>query len=100
MLSLEQTLDFLEENSEIIESFGVDRIGVFGSVSREEETESSDVDFLVEFRQGKKSYRNFIELKRFLEDELGTEVDLVTRSSIKPSMKERILEEVKYGKEA
>lgn len=100
MLSSDEVLNFLEKNRNQVESFGADRIGVFGSVIREEQTQSSDIDFLVEFRDGEKSYRNFIGLKRFLEDELDTEVDLVTKSSVKPSMRDRILEEVKYGKEA
>ena len=100
MISSDEVLDFLDENRGEIESFGVERIGVFGSVSRGEQDESSDIDFLVEFVEGEKSYKNFIGLKRFLEDELGKEIDLVTRSSVKPSMKEHILEEVKYGKEA
>ena len=90
----------MQENREAVESFGVDRIGVFGSVSRGEQDESSDVDFLVEFRPDEKSYRNFIGLKRFLEEELESEVDLVTRSSIKAPLREQILDEVKYGKKA
>jgi predicted nucleotidyltransferase len=100
MMSQDEILDFLRKNKDQIESFGVDRIGVFGSVSRGEQTQSSDIDFLVDFEEGEKSYRNFIELKRFLENELGTDVDLVTRSSVKPSMRDRIFEEVEYGKEA
>ena len=100
MKSSNEVLDFLEENRDKVESFGVESLGVFGSVSRGDQSESSDIDFLVKFDSDEKSYKNFIGLKRFLEDELKVEVDLVTRSSVKPSMRDRILEEVKYGKEA
>lgn len=100
MLSSSEVLEFLDQNRKEIESFGVSEIGVFGSVSRGENDESSDVDLLVEFNSDEKTYRNFIDLKRFLEEELGRDIDLVTRSSIKKSMREQILEEVQYGKEA
>jgi len=36
-----------------IKSFGVKRIGVFGSAVREEMTEKSDIDVVVEFEKGK-----------------------------------------------
>jgi predicted nucleotidyltransferase len=100
MLSKKEILNRLENEQNKLESLGVSRIGVFGSFSRGEQEENSDIDFLVEFKDGKKTYRNFISLKRFLEDLFGRDVDLVTKESIKPSMKDRILDEVSYGQEA
>ena len=70
-------------------------IGIFGSYLRGKESEKSDVDVLVEF------YTpigwEFIDLKEFLEQILGKEVDLVTRRALKPQLKDKILEEVVYA---
>jgi len=87
----------LRENaSEIRDRFGVDRLGVFGSASRGQETPASDVDILVGFEEGKKTFDNFMDLKFYLEDLFGREVDLITFESIHPLMKDRIIQEAVY----
>jgi len=40
----------------IRERYGVARIGIFGSVARNEETPASDIDILVEFREGEETF--------------------------------------------
>lgn len=82
--------------NEIREKFGVKELGVFGSYVRGEQSEISDIDVLVEFEQGKKTFDNYMDLKFYLEDLLGVEVDLVIKSAIKPRLKEYILKEVVY----
>ncbi|CUS81656.1 hypothetical protein JGI7_01871 [Candidatus Kryptonium thompsonii] len=82
--------------NEIREKFGVKELGVFGSYVRGEQSEISDIDVLVEFEQGKKTFDNYMDLKFYLEDLLGVEVDLVIKSAIKPKLKEYILKEVVY----
>jgi uncharacterized protein len=74
------------------QSFGVDKIGLFGSYSREEQTEDSDVDLLVTFSHP--IGWEFIDLKDHLESILQKKVDLVTMNAIKPQLKEKILGEV------
>jgi len=74
--------------------YGVRRIGLFGSCLREEATEDSDVDVLVEFDEV--TFDNYMDVKFFLEDHLGRGVDLVIAESIKPRLRDRILSEVEY----
>ena len=52
----------------IKQQFGVKSIGVFGSHARGEERVDSDVDVLVEFVEGAKTFDHFMDLKFFLED--------------------------------
>jgi len=77
--------------------YGVKRIGFFGSFVRSEQKETSDVDVLVEFEKGAKTFDNYMNLKFFLEDIFGRKVDLVIFDALKPDIKDRILEEVKYA---
>ncbi len=64
---------------------------------RGQQTEESDVDLLVEFEPGNKSFDNFIHLAYFLEDELGRRVELVTPESLSPYFGPLILREVEYA---
>lgn len=75
--------------------FHVSRIGVFGSVSRGDQTPASDIDILVEFSRPV-GFFTFMELEDFLSDRLGAPVDLVTPDAIKPVMRERIAGETAY----
>lgn len=100
MISKREVFDTLNRNKDDLDRFDVERIGLFGSVSREEHDNDSDLDFIVEFKEGKKSYKNYIGLKKFLEEIFDKDIDLVTRNSLKSSMKERVLGETEYAKEA
>ena len=79
------------------ERFGVARIGIFGSFARGEERPDSDVDVLVEFRKGEKTFDNYMGCKFYLEDLFGRKVDLVTDGALKPLIREPILREVVYA---
>ena len=72
---------------------GVVRAGVFGSFARGEATESSDVDFLVEFEDGR-TLLDLAGLRLDLREALGREVDVATLGSLHPGLRERILREV------
>jgi hypothetical protein len=74
--------------------YSVKKIGFFGSYAQGKETAQSDLDLLVQF-DGPVGWE-FFALERFLEQELGLKVDLVTEEALKEGMKDNILEEVIY----
>lgn len=86
-----------EHEDEIKERFGVKKIGIFGSFARGESLDKSDVDVLVEFIEGKKTFNNYMELKFYLEELFGRDVDLVIETSIKPRLKNNIVREAVYA---
>lgn len=75
---------------------GVKRLGVFGSFRRGEPHPESDVDILVEFVAGEKSFERYMELSFLLEDELGRQVEIVTPEALSPYIGPHILNEVEY----
>jgi predicted nucleotidyltransferase len=89
-------IETLRANEATIRSYGVRRLGIFGSVARDEHHSESDIDLLVEFQKGTKTFDNFIHLVFFLEDLLGRKVELVTKDSLSPYIGPRILKEVEY----
>lgn len=80
--------DFLKKR------YYVEKIGIFGSFSKGEQSLESDLDILVEV-DGRIGW-DFVELKDYLEVLLGREVDLVSIKALKPQLKEIILREVIY----
>jgi predicted nucleotidyltransferase len=71
---------------------GVQRVSVFGSFARGEETESSDIDLLVDMEEGRSLF-DLISFKLDLEELLGREVDVVSRNGLSPYLAEHILAE-------
>ena len=85
-----QVLDLLRAQIEVTrQRFGAKHISVFGSAARDELNETSDIDVLVEF-DGLPTFDNYMGLKFFLQDLFKRRVDLVTRDSIKPRMRQII----------
>ena len=89
-------LKVISENQDRIRALGVKRLGLFGSFLRGEQRSDSDVDFIVEFQSGQKTFDNFMELTFFLEGLLQRRVELVTREALSPYIGPHILEEVEY----
>lgn len=77
---------------DIKSSFAVKRIGIFGSFSRGEQKEFSDIDILVEFE--KPTFRNFMNLSFYLEDLFGRKVDLVTVKGLHPRIRPYVEKDV------
>lgn len=91
-----QLLQILADNQSKIKMFGVQRLGLFGSFVRNEQTTESDVDFIVEFEKEKKTYNNFIGLAELLESLLGRRVEIVTPQSLSPYIGPHIIKTVEY----
>ena len=89
-------LTLLEHNQLRLKAFGVKRIGLFGSFVRGEQRPNSDIDLLVEFVSGRKTFDNFMDLSFFLEDVFERRIELVTLESLSPYIGPHILKEVEY----
>ncbi len=81
-------------NPVLKENFSVKTLELFGSYVRGEQTEKSDLDVLVTFYEPNNvDLFKFIELRLFLKDNLGVDVDLIEKDALKPRLKGQILEE-------
>ena len=96
-LSRASILRVLKRKAGDLRSFGVRRIGLFGSYARRVQRQRSDVDILVEFDDGSINFDNYMGLLFYLEDLFCRNVDLVMVQDIKPHFKDTILQEVAYA---
>ena len=92
----EELVQKLKSNAGTIRMYGARSLGLFGSFQRNQQNEASDVDLLVEFSTGCKTYDNFIHLAFFLEDLLGRNVELITPESLSPYLRPHIEKNVEY----
>lgn len=70
---------------------GVQRLALFGSVLHGTSGPDSDVDLLIEFRPGQKSFDHLMAVGDLLERLLGRRVELVTPESLSPYLGPHIL---------
>ena len=77
-------------------TYGVEEIGVFGSFARGDATKKSDIDIAIEINHDKVAvgFFAFARMARFLEELLGRKVDLVTKTGIKPLIRDEILSQL------
>ena len=72
--------------------FGIKSLSLFGSVARNEATQESDLDFIVNF-DGIITFDRYMDLKIFLEDLFGKKIDLAIEDTLKPQIRQKILED-------
>jgi len=97
IITKQDVLETLHEKRERLRELGVSRLGLFGSFLRGQQKPASDIDLLVEFEAGKKTFDAFIELAFYLEEILQHRVELVTTDSLSPYLAPHILKEVEYA---
>lgn len=94
MSTLNDIIDILVvHKEELRRKYGVSEMGIFGSYIKNKQDENSDVDILVEFEKAIDLF-TFLNLKYFLTELLGVNVDLVMKKALKPKIGQRILSEV------
>lgn len=96
MLKLKDCVAKLSEfKSRFGEQFGIIRLGIFGSVAREENTDNSDIDIVVEIE--KPTLTIMYELEEKLKSLFACNVDLVRyRQSLRPLFKSNIQKDVVF----
>lgn len=81
-----------DEILRVASAHGARNLRVFGSVSRGEATDKSDIDLLINLEPGR-TLLDIIAIKQDLGDLLGCNVDVVTEDSVSPYIREQILKD-------
>ena len=72
--------------------FRAEILGVFGSYARGQQTDSSDLDVLVNFQPGATLF-DLVGLADFLEERLSLKVDIVPVDTLREEIREQVLKE-------
>ncbi len=92
----QDVLALLERHKTELRGSGVRRLGLFGSFVRNEQRPESDIDLLIEFSPGRKTFDNLIRVGDYLESLFSRRVELVTPEALSPYLRPHIAKEVEY----
>ena len=95
-MNILQISTVLEQNKSNLASYGLRRVGIFGSTARGEADAKSDIDLLLDFDPRQKTYRNFYASTTLLETLLSRPVDAVTPQALSPRIKPYIDRDITY----
>lgn len=97
MTSKEYILNAIKSKESEIFSFGVKSIGLFGSYARNEQTENSDIDILIDFEPENENFDNYMAVYDLIEELFKNQkVDIVTKNGLSPYIGPKILNEIEY----
>ncbi|MEA1897708.1 MAG: nucleotidyltransferase family protein [Bacteroidota bacterium] len=98
MTSKEYILSEMKQQKRELQNLGIVRIGLFGSYVREEQSEKSDIDILIEFEPEKENFDNYMSVYDILENLFRNErIEIVTKNGLSPYIGPQILKEVIYA---
>lgn len=94
-----EILAFLRENKSLfLAQYGIRKIGLFGSFAREEQTENSDIDILIEMSMDTEDiFLKRLQLRELLISHFARNVDICHEQSIKPIFKKLVLKDAIYA---
>jgi len=75
-----------EHKPELVRRFGITDLALFGSTVRDEARPDSDIDVLVNF-DGQATSKRYFGVQFYLEDLMGSPVDLVTNKALRPQLR-------------
>jgi predicted nucleotidyltransferase len=82
----------IRKHADAIRAEGATSLYLFGSAAREEMGPSGDIDVFVDYDpESRFSLLNLSGIRLIVMDELNCEVDITTRSSLRPPLRDRIL---------
>lgn len=97
-MKLDEAIKILQKNQQLLRDHSVKDLYIFGSVARNKNQETSDIDILVEYEpEARIGIFDFIRLKRDLSELLDCEVDLTTRDSLHKALRKDILNEAVHA---
>ncbi len=97
MTSKEYILSKMKQQKRKLQNLGIVKIGLFGSYVREEQSEKSDIDILIEFEPEKETFDNYMSVYDILENLFRNEkIEIVTKNGLSPYIGPQILKEVIY----
>src|SRR5882757_5128620 len=85
-----EAITALREQAADIKALGATTLYVFGSTARDDAMPFSDLDLFVDYDPDRFSLVELVGIKQLLEKRLGVSVDLITRDSLDPLLRDRI----------
>jgi len=97
MTNKEHILNTLRDYKPEFNKFGIKDIGLFGSYVRNEQSEKSDIDILIDFFPEMENFDNYMAVYDLFERIFNNEkIEIITKNGLSPYIGPTILKEVYY----
>lgn len=97
MLTKNKILQILQEKKDLLTQYGVKRIGLFGSYSKNIQHKNSDIDILVDFYSEQETFDNLMSIYDILENAFSNnKIEIVTKNGLSKHIGSYILKETEY----
>ncbi len=97
MKSKEYILSIIKTHKPNLKIFGVESVGLFGSYARNEQSDLSDIDILIDFDPQKENFDNYMAICDYFDNLFKNEkVEIITKNGLSPYIGPNILKEVQY----
>jgi predicted nucleotidyltransferase len=97
MTTKDYILNTIKTNRKELFRFGIRNVGLFGSYVRNEQSDKSDIDILIDFKPEMENFDNYMAVCDIFENLFKNEnVEIVTKNGLSPYIGPKILNEVVY----
>ncbi|MDQ2753248.1 MAG: nucleotidyltransferase family protein [Bacteroidota bacterium] len=97
MTTKENIITTLQSRKSELSKFGVLNVGLFGSYVRNEQSNQSDIDLLIDFEPDKENFDNYMAVYDILESIFKNQkVEVVTKNGLSKYIGPKILKDVMY----
>ncbi len=97
MTTKENILDILKSSKAELSKLGIANVGLFGSYLRNEQSDKSDIDLLIDFEPGKENFDNYMAVYDLFENIFKNQkVEVLTKNGLSKYIGPKILKEVMY----
>jgi predicted nucleotidyltransferase len=97
MTTKEYIISTIKTNRQTLNRLGIRNVGLFGSYSRDEQSDKSDIDILIDFKPEMENFDNFMAVCDIFEQLFKNEkVEIVTINGLSPYIGPKVLNEVVY----
>ncbi len=97
MTTKENIIAILKSHKPELSKFGVQNVGLFGSYLRNEQSDKSDIDLLIDFEPEKENFDNYMAVYDMFENLFENEkVEVVTKNGLSQYIGPKILKDVMY----
>ena len=97
MTNKDYIISVIKKNKTELTKFGIRGVGLFGSYARNEQSDKSDIDILIDFEPEKENFDNYMAVYDLFENIfINEKVEIVTKNGLSPYIGPKILNEVVY----
>jgi uncharacterized protein len=89
-MNRDEAISRLQQHEADLKRLGVEHLFMFGSTSRDEARDDSDIDLFFDYEKGKLGLFELMDIKEYATSIMGRKTDIMTRDSLHKALRRQI----------